>query len=405
MSWSPGSATDARARGASGDAFLVTGFQARIQRLRFRNHVLRRALSVYRDPLAAAQILKRLIKLRKQVRGNQNQPQWLFCAGRYFWDSSVPGWPSSAFDRFIDNEMNKLRPFREGPPGLQTAIVAITSRCPLHCDHCYEWDQLSSREKLGLDELKAIVDKLKSQGVSNLQFSGGEPLSRFEDLLDLVEYARQDTDLWILTSGFGLTAERAKLLKAAGLTGALVCLDHWDEAAHNRFRHHENAYREALAAIANLRQARLLPGLSLCATRDFVSRANLARYLELALSLGVKYLRILEPRRVGHFAGREVELDPARIALLRQFFLTATSGKARGAYAIIDYPGFYQRDYGCLGAGERYLYIDSRGDVHACPFCQNPVGNAVTDDFGDCVARLKRTGCHKYRAFAADREP
>lgn len=55
-------------------------------------------------------------------------------SGRYFWDLYVPGLPSAAFDRSVDRELNRVDPVRP-PAGLQTAIIAITTRCALGCEH------------------------------------------------------------------------------------------------------------------------------------------------------------------------------------------------------------------------------------------------------------------------------
>jgi len=51
---------------------------------------------------------------------------------------------------------------------------------------------------------------------------------------------------------------------------------------------------------------------------------------------------------------------------------------------------------GCFGAGNRYLYIDSTGEIHACPFCQNSAGNAVNVKIEDAVSTLRTFGCQKY---------
>ncbi len=60
------------------------------------------------------------------------------------------------------------------------------------------------------------------------------------------------------------------------------------------------------------------------------------------------------------------------------------------------FPGFGQRQVGCLGAGNRYMYIDSKGDIHACPFCQGAAGNALNDSLEEAIARLKKNGCHMF---------
>ena len=275
-------------------------------------------------------------------------------------------------------------------------IFAITSRCPLQCRHCYEWDNLDAGEHLSPGDLGTIMEKIREQGIRHVQLSGGEPLVRFEDLLHLTNRYGRDMDLWILTSGFGLTAEKAEALSKAGLTGANISLDHWDPVQHNAFRNHQQSFYWAKEAAANCRRAGLAVSLSLCAARSFVTQENLERYLALSKEWQVDFIRILEPRPVGRFAGTEVSLGKAEEELLDSFYVTANSNQVRLRSPIVSYPGYYQRRTGCFGAGDRYLYIDSRGDFHACPFCLGNAGNALKDSFETAIAAMKQQGCHAF---------
>jgi MoaA/NifB/PqqE/SkfB family radical SAM enzyme len=86
---------------------------------------------------------------------------------------------------------------------MNTLIFSITSRCPLKCSHCFEWDNIASQEHLQLNDLLEIMDRLKVLHLTHIQFGGGEPLARFDDLLVLINKAKPDMDCWVLTSGLG----------------------------------------------------------------------------------------------------------------------------------------------------------------------------------------------------------
>jgi radical SAM protein with 4Fe4S-binding SPASM domain len=51
---------------------------------------------------------------------------------------------------------------------------------------------------------------------------------------------------------------------------------------------------------------------------------------------------------------------------------------------------------GCFGAGNRYLYIDPNGDVHACPFCRGKQGNMLEETFPEIVEKIKKAGCREF---------
>jgi MoaA/NifB/PqqE/SkfB family radical SAM enzyme len=72
-----------------------------------------------------------------------------------------------------------------------------------------------------------------------------------------------------------------------------------------------------------------------------------------------------------------------------------SSGKLRN-YPVLTYPGYHQRKTGCLGAGNRYFYIDSTGEIHACPFCQGSAGSAVTGQLEPALTLLREKGCREF---------
>jgi len=77
------------------------------------------------------------------------------------------------------------------------------------------------------------------------------------------------------------------------------------------------------------------------------------------------------------------------------------SDKYKG-YPVLTYPGYYQRRSRCLGAGNRYFYIDSTGDIHACPFCQRKAANAVKGSLAPALEKLRIRGCHEFAVNVLD---
>jgi len=81
-----------------------------------------------------------------------------------------------------------------------------------------------------------LVDQSLDLGAYLISFDGGETMLR-NDLVEMV--ARVDKSRAIatcFTSGFKLSEERAKELKAAGLYAARISLDSPFEAEHDRIR-------------------------------------------------------------------------------------------------------------------------------------------------------------------------
>ncbi|HEX7584635.1 MAG TPA: radical SAM protein, partial [Prolixibacteraceae bacterium] len=246
------------------------------------------------------------------------------------------------------------------------------------------------------ESLRKILAIFKANGIRHIQFSGGEPLARFNDLVELIREASTSMDCWLLTSGFGLTPEKAIALKKAGLTGANISLDHWDPQLHNNFRNNEKSFSMVTEAIRNCRNAGIMVSLSLCATREFVSEENLMKYATLAKDLGVQFIRILEPRSVGKFARQKVRLDDQQVEILSKFAIRLNTIPEFKDFPIIAFFGYHQRKLGCFGAGNRYVYVDPNGDMHACPFCRGKMGNLLEEPFDQIIEKVKVIGCHEF---------
>lgn len=361
--------------------------------------ILLSVLNRFINPFVAARILTAIKAKRKNLLGLQPISRFIKSGRRYFFSDNIPGWPSGAFKRYFQSEVLRTTGHNGIKVPFSTVFISVTSKCPLRCPHCYEWENLSDRETLSLENLQDIIRKVKEYGAFHIQFCGGEPLMRMNDLEKLIGFAGESADVWINTSGFGLTREKALMLKNAGLTGAEISLDHWDESEHNRFRGNAKAFRWAREAVKNSNEAGILTCLSLCATKSFITWDNLNKYAELAMSWGVSFIRLLEPRKTGQFKSEEIQLSDEQIKILEIFFINASSIGSPPGYPIVSYPGYHQRRTGCMGAGNRYIYIDPKGDIHACPFCRGSAGNAVSGKIGDAVALLRKTGCHEYSTF------
>jgi MoaA/NifB/PqqE/SkfB family radical SAM enzyme len=376
----------------------ITGFQYRLLELKMLAQMARIAFATYARKRDAWRALRLQIKTHLEYKQATHMTKAVEIGGQVFIQLTFPRLGTKAMRPLVVNELTRNVPKANHQRGLNTLIIAITKKCPLQCAHCFEWDNLNQRENLSADDVLHIIRKFQRSGVASIELSGGEPLNRFQDLLQILQESdTEQSDFWLITSGYRLTAERAAHLKTAGLVGACISLDHWDPARHDAFRGMSGSFDWAMQAAKNARAAGLAVCFSLTAVREFCNRDDLMRYAQLAQEQGVHFIRILEPRSVGHFAGQAVELQAQHIQTLEVFVETLQTQKRYRNYPMVDYYAAHQRQAGCSGAGQRFLYVDTDGDMHACPFCQHKCGNARCEDLETGRQRMEEaSGCHVY---------
>ncbi len=342
---------------------------------------------------------KQLATLHTKTWGKQVTK--LFKVNGYYYNNLyTPGWPSAAYNSFLKDELQRhLQPLQH-QGNLSFIFMAITRKCPMRCEHCFEWDNLNKKETFTLAEWKQVVDIYQQQGVMQIHFSGGEPMVRFHDLLEIIRHARIKSECHVVTSGFNLTQNNARLLKQAGCKGVVVSIDHYIPSMHNGFRHHANIFEQAVAGVKASLQAGMLTTISVCVTKDFIDGHHLLPYLEFAKQLGVHFVQLLEPKAIGHYTDKDVTLKESHIQKLEAFFMLVNHNKTYATYPTVMYHGFHQRRIGCY-AGSRTVYIDSAGDVHACPFCHTSAYNvAALLKTPGSMAPHKENYCPRYTKIA-----
>ncbi|MDR1657047.1 MAG: radical SAM protein [Deltaproteobacteria bacterium] len=157
----------------------------------------------------------------------------------------------------------------------------LTRSCNLSCVHCYAAATPGpAPDELSFQEAAGLVENLTDYGVPVILFSGGEPLMH-PNLMDLVALAvRRGARAVLSTNGLLLDGDRARRLKALGLSYVGISLDGLGPA-HDRMRGHTGAFQGAMRAIRTAREAGLKVGLRLTLTKS--NQADLGALFDLVV--------------------------------------------------------------------------------------------------------------------------
>lgn len=383
----------------SGEQKIISGIYKSWLKFRMRIQIMMIILRNYRAPLLSISILKKLVQLRRSILGKQSINKYSRVDGKFYCDLYTPAINTVAFRNFVETEANRIKTINHKTNRFINVFISITKNCPFSCEHCFEWDALNKPEVLNERDFQLIVSKVLDLGTSQIQITGGEPFTNIERVLDVLKVVTNNIETWVLTSGYNLTPLNAGRLKQAGLTGVVISLDHYDPILHNQFRGSANAFYWVKTAVENAIACNLVTALSLCATNSFISESNLLAYGELAKEMGVSFIQILEPKAVGHYNGIDVGLTHEKQKMLESFYQKMNYSAEYSHYPIICYLEQVNRRHGCMSSGDRNLYLDTDGDIHACPFCRSKLGSILSPSSTEIIENLKKEGCSKYGHF------
>jgi MoaA/NifB/PqqE/SkfB family radical SAM enzyme len=346
---------------------LISGYKREWLWMMIKLRIFYLTCIVLKSPRKILKSYKLMATIRNNIWGG-NMKKIHRIGNQYYSNMYSPPWPSVGYDDYVKCEIKRYAAPLTATQQLSFVFLAITRKCPLRCEHCFEADNLNNKELFSKIELLKAVRLLQKEGALQFHFSGGEPMVRFKDLIEVIHYASKKSACWVATSGFNLTVENALLLKKAGCVGVIISIDHYIPELHNNFRHHPDSFRQAVQAVEAAKRAGLVTCLSVCTTKRFLDGNHLVPYMYFAKRLGVQFVQALEPKNVGNYDGKDVLLHPSHVKQLEKIFLDMNYSAEYKEFPTMLYHGYHQNRIGCF-AGSRSIYVDSIGDVHACPFC------------------------------------
>lgn len=283
---------------------------------------------------------------------------------KFIFSTWVPPAPSKAFDRMLSAQVASLT-HRTVPDQFS---IAIMRACPNDCIHC----SAPSRQGEILDSIviKNALSQALDMGSYLITFDGGEPMLR-KDLPDLVASVDERAIATSFTSGYHLSAERARELKQAGLYAVRISIDSPFEKEHDRVRGREGAFRDALDGVKNALAAGLLVDLFMVTSPHNID--HLEDAFSLATELGVHELSFYEIVAVGRWAAHEDEvLTDQDVKRLERFHKEKNHSAGPRVTALPYLLG--PEMFGCF-AGRRWIHVDGAGEALPCAYMPLSFGN------------------------------
>jgi MoaA/NifB/PqqE/SkfB family radical SAM enzyme len=295
-----------------------------------------------------------------------------------------PPIPSSAHERMFESVISTLIYKRPVP---LAATIGITGQCQYSCNHCSAAGRDPKRPDMSYQEIRRVIDECLALGVSNITFTGGEPLLN-KDIMRLIASVPGELAVTqVFTNAAALSSSMIAELKSAGLYGLQVSLDSADPIEHDQMRGFKGAFTAVGEGVREARKKGLLVGISTYATRDRIERGFLPDVASLVQSWGANEITVFDAIETGRLRGKKEllidKLSRRRLIADMKIINRRYRNKLRVVTQSWTNSGqSFSRFIGCLAA-KFQIHITAQGDLTPCDFTPLSFGNIRESSVGE----------------------
>ena len=314
-------------------------------------------------------------------------PNKFFMLGKeYRLELYLPSFPSRAFfascHKFLhfDTPMHPL-----------TALISITSACRFQCAHCYQ--KLDKGQDMELNALIETVKKLQDRGVTFFNVEGGEPFLTYPRLKALCQAIDDRAEIWINSTGDGITKERLLELKQTPVKAIMFSLRSADPMQVNKLMGRDDAWEITQRAIELCHQCQIPVTTNSCLSKEDYYNGNFEKIMDLAKSMGASLLQIIHPKPAGGWleAGADIFSAEDLSHIEQKIHMYNLNKKFR------DYPAISAQiieesaaRFGCTAGGIDRFYLNAKGDLQPCEFLNISFGNVARDNLDEIFQKMRQ---------------
>ena len=242
-----------------------------------------------------------------------------------------------------------------------TILLDPTSACNLHCTGCWA-AEYGNKLNLRVEEIDDIIQQGKQMGVYFYIYTGGEPLVRQKDLIQICE-KHQDCVFLCFTNATLIDEQFADAMLRVGNLIPAISLEGFESATDGR--RGEGVFQKVQQAIALLRRKKLIYGISSCYTSANFDSITSEAFYDALVEMGAYFVWYFHYMPVGNDASPELlptaEQRAETYRRIRQY-------RAAKPLFAMDFQNDAEYVGGCIAGGRRYLHINANGDIDPCVF-------------------------------------
>lgn len=276
-------------------------------------------------------------------------------------------------------------------------VISPTMRCNLNCYGCYA-GEYNKKEELETGEIIDLLNQAREIGIYFITISGGEPFIRQDCLLEIFSLF-DDMYFQVYTNGTLINKQLAKKLAQVGNVLPAISIEGWEEDTDAR--RGPGSFKKILRAMENLRQEGVLFGFSATVTRQNNEQVINEEFVNFWARQGCFIGWYFNYIPIGKKPSLELMPTPEqRIERCKKLLEL----RKKVPIILADFWNDGPLVGGCI-AGDRYLHINSRGDVEPCVFVHFAVDNIkdktlpeiLNSDFFQAIRRRQPYSLNYYR--------
>ncbi len=240
-------------------------------------------------------------------------------------------------------------------------LLDPTSACNLRCTGCWA-AEYGRKQNLTYEEIDSIINQGVKLGTHVYIYTGGEPLVRKHDLINLCE-AHPDCAFLSFTNATLIDEEFVQdMIRVANFVPA-ISVEGFEEATDAR--RGEGTYAKVSRTMELLRENGLPFGVSCCYTSANASSIASEEFFDWLIEKGALFAWVFTYMPVGVGSPTSLMVHADQREHLYRFIREMREKKP---LFTLDFQNDGEFVGGCIAGGRRYLHINAAGDVEPCVF-------------------------------------
>ena len=257
-------------------------------------------------------------------------------------------------------------------------LLDPTSACNLSCTGCWASEN-GNKLNLSFEEIDSIITQGKEIGIFMYIYTGGEPLVRKNDIIQLCK-KHSDCVFLAFTNATLIDEDFAKQIREVKNFVPAISIEGDKEATDSR--RGDGTYDKVVHAMEILRRYKVPFGASTCYTSANYESITDDEYFDRLISFGAKFAWFFHYMPIGNDAVPELLLNPdQRETVYRKI----RDVRNRKSIFLIDFQNDGEYIGGCIAGGRDYFHINPNGDVEPCVFIHYSDSNIREKTLIECL--------------------